>query len=383
MKAVIRNDGQTSVPLKVDFATDPELTESWLQQALFDSPELLNHLPQDRLNPITPLCRELALRGASSTVYLDIFAVRADGTPVLVECKLWRNPQARREVIGQILEYASLLHKRSYSDIEAQVRFQVSHGIWEAIKGFDKGVDQASFIDRFTHCLGSGEFDLIIAGDGIRSDLISITDLLSRSSTNVGQLSLMEVSVWKHFSDFILVASPPVRFKQESFSVTPIQSTAGASIIDEVTSSSSEQREKNRAFWDEFIKRASFDHPEQESPRHGGNNWVRMKFPEPAGWVTCYRTQSEFPRVGVFMTLNGERGEEVYENLMSRADELRTVLPEIGFDEARHQAPTVFIRRAMDIADESTTALQLEWLLEYSNRFVSLLRPILEDYADN
>jgi len=46
MKAVIRNDGLTSVPAKVDFATDPNLTESWLQHALFDAPhaDALNKL---------------------------------------------------------------------------------------------------------------------------------------------------------------------------------------------------------------------------------------------------------------------------------------------------------------------------------------------------
>ena len=38
MKAVIHIDGLTSVPAKVDFATDPNLTESWLQHALFDAP---------------------------------------------------------------------------------------------------------------------------------------------------------------------------------------------------------------------------------------------------------------------------------------------------------------------------------------------------------
>ena len=31
---------------------------------------------------------------------------------MLIECKLWRNPEARREVVGQILDYAKVLTRR-------------------------------------------------------------------------------------------------------------------------------------------------------------------------------------------------------------------------------------------------------------------------------
>lgn len=59
-------------------------------------------------------------------MYLDILAVRASGRPVLIECKLWKNPQARREVIGQILEYGALLQGQSYADVDAQVKATLS-----------------------------------------------------------------------------------------------------------------------------------------------------------------------------------------------------------------------------------------------------------------
>lgn len=39
-----------------------------------------------------------------------------------MECKLWRNPQARREVLAQILEYASLLRGWSYGDLTARLK---------------------------------------------------------------------------------------------------------------------------------------------------------------------------------------------------------------------------------------------------------------------
>ena len=72
-------------------------------ETLYQAGDLLNQIRV----LIIPLCRELPLRGSTSTVYLDILAVRASGRPVLIECKLWKNPQARREVVGQILEYGA------------------------------------------------------------------------------------------------------------------------------------------------------------------------------------------------------------------------------------------------------------------------------------
>ena len=49
-----------------------------------------------------PICRE---RNTPSGP-IDNFMVTPTGLPVFDECKLWRNPEGRREVVGQILDYA-------------------------------------------------------------------------------------------------------------------------------------------------------------------------------------------------------------------------------------------------------------------------------------
>jgi hypothetical protein len=47
------------------------------------------------LNPV-PICTELNTTAGP----IDNFMVTAAGSPVLVECKLWRNPEARRLVVS-------------------------------------------------------------------------------------------------------------------------------------------------------------------------------------------------------------------------------------------------------------------------------------------
>ena len=71
---------------------------------------------------VVPLCRELAIPRAGGSVFLDMLGVTQTGRLVLVECKLWRNPQARREVVAQIVEYAALLRHLSFGDLTARLK---------------------------------------------------------------------------------------------------------------------------------------------------------------------------------------------------------------------------------------------------------------------
>jgi hypothetical protein len=73
--------------------------ERWLQERLFTSPKLV---PMTEMfghgEAFVPLCRELPLGFGTSSVFLELLGVSPTGKLVLIECKLWRNPEARREV---------------------------------------------------------------------------------------------------------------------------------------------------------------------------------------------------------------------------------------------------------------------------------------------
>jgi hypothetical protein len=72
--------------------------EAWLQALLHSHPEVF---PIGQIEPgygdLIPLCRELPLSfGGGRSGALDNLFVTRDGKLVLVEAKLWRNPEARR-----------------------------------------------------------------------------------------------------------------------------------------------------------------------------------------------------------------------------------------------------------------------------------------------
>lgn len=84
--------------------TEKDFKENWMQRLLFDSPQLQ---PIGEIDPVfsppIPLGREIQTKAGP----IDNLYISPSGFITIVETKLYRNPQARREVIGQVIDYAS------------------------------------------------------------------------------------------------------------------------------------------------------------------------------------------------------------------------------------------------------------------------------------
>lgn len=108
---IINENNETEFLQRVPFG-DGGFSESWLQHRLFENPQ---SLPFGEIDPaykaVCPLCMELNT-GAGP---IDIVYITPQGRLVLVETKLWRNPEARRKVIAQILDYAKELAQWSFA----------------------------------------------------------------------------------------------------------------------------------------------------------------------------------------------------------------------------------------------------------------------------
>lgn len=93
--------------------------ERWVQELVHRCPSVLPIASiEPAFWPAAPICMELPLRSG----YLDNLLVTPLGDLIAVECKLWRNGEARREVIAQIIDYAKDLQNLSYSGIEQAIR---------------------------------------------------------------------------------------------------------------------------------------------------------------------------------------------------------------------------------------------------------------------
>jgi len=390
LKTVLIEDGKVRSLTGKQFYTD-DMNETWLQETLYQAGDLLNQTSRDSLDPIIPLCRELPLRGSTSTVYLDILAVRASGRPVLIECKLWKNPQARREVIGQILEYGALLQGQSYADVDAQVKSSLKDSgtsIWGIAKRkSDQTISENAFVDHFTNCLIEGSFDLVLAGDGIRSDVKSVVSFLERRQSQINSLHMIEVSVFENGESRLVVAQSPLQISTQRF----VQVTANTGDFDKIDSEEEQGSEqsnaeteayhiRNRQFWDKFINSVIFNHSDQDKPRHGGKNWVKIPFYKPVERIQCFRAKTKNSYICVYMNFNGDNGTTAYERILEQWDDVSSQIPGVLHQINKNGHPEIFIKHTVDITNEATETEQLEWLSTTSNQFIDTFGPIFEAF---
>jgi len=183
----------TPVPLDADYQ------ESWLQRLVQAHPELLpiNLIDERIQEPLVPLAMEVPTESGP----MDNLMVSANGYPIIVEAKLWRNPEARRKVVAQLLDYAAQVRKWSYEDLEKA---------WQAGKPEDTNDDslfsfvnpvdydsEADWIDLVSENLQLGRFSLLIVGEGIRAEARALGRALSSRPDFQFRLGFVELRLYE------------------------------------------------------------------------------------------------------------------------------------------------------------------------------------------
>jgi hypothetical protein len=169
---IIRSNGKKPVILKSQPFTD----EDQLQKVVAENPSLLCF---DGDAPLALVTREFSLPEAG---YLDILMVSADGLPVPIECKLARNAQARREVVGQIVDYVSILTSMTVDELDHAVEGKLE----DALRTFgENDADPKAFDHRWQQVgskLRAGEARYVIVVDEAPPELERIIRFLIQRS---------------------------------------------------------------------------------------------------------------------------------------------------------------------------------------------------------
>ncbi len=174
--------------------------EAWIRDLVFAHPAALPVGEiEPSFGPLIPVCTELDTRTAG---FADALFLNPLGMPTLVECKLWRNPEARREVVGQILDYASVLRRWTFADLQREAArarreqgFDLSAHIQE--HGGSADFDEAAFVDNVTRNLAQGRLLLLVVGDGIRAGVETIADYIQGTTGLHFTLGLVEMQAFE------------------------------------------------------------------------------------------------------------------------------------------------------------------------------------------
>jgi len=158
--------------------------EKELQELLADSPEIIS-MEEIRpgSGPLVAVVREFSL----PVGYIDILAFTARGDVAIIECKLDKNPQAKREVIGQILDYSAHLWGMSYEDLDGKIQSMTDRSLADLVRQHadDPEWNEEEFRSNIRSTLEQGNFILTIAVNEINEELHRII----RYVNSLGELS--------------------------------------------------------------------------------------------------------------------------------------------------------------------------------------------------
>jgi hypothetical protein len=204
-------DGKPSVRLKRVELGGRTIREDFLQDLLHRNPSILPVSKFDEsFGPLVAVGREI--------MGIDNLFVSPTGRLTVVETKLWRNPQATRHVLAQILDYANRLSSLDIEALEQRCRSANQSAVSESRSLFDlvcqafpdQAPSESEFTDRLQKSLSTGRFLLLVVGDGIREGLEGVLDSLHHQSRLHFTFGLVEMKLYRTPPDDALLVVPSV-----------------------------------------------------------------------------------------------------------------------------------------------------------------------------
>ncbi len=181
---------------RVEFATG-QFNERWLQEHLFARPSLI---PFEELEPACKGSVAVAMEVGVRTGSIDLLYVSPDGHLTVAETKLWRNPEARRVVVSQLIDYAAELARLTYESLVDALRESTDEEGDPLLASLAKAgvaVDEKRFHDAVTRNLRLGRFLLLAVGDGIQEGVEAMSEYLQGQPHLGFALRLVEMAVFE------------------------------------------------------------------------------------------------------------------------------------------------------------------------------------------
>lgn len=185
--------GQALIPIRPD---EKQFPETWLQEVLQAYPQIL---PVDEIEPVfwplVSIGREIGTRVGP----IDNLFVSKAGYLVLVETKLWRNSQAKREVFAQAIDYAGEFSTWSFEQLDIECRkHNANKGVIELIQSvLDADTEELPTEDDIARNLRLGRFLILVVSDHIHDSLINMLKFVNRYPHLATNVALIELHCYR------------------------------------------------------------------------------------------------------------------------------------------------------------------------------------------
>jgi hypothetical protein len=166
--------------------------------------------------PAVFVCIELPI-GSNS---LDVLLATPQGKLIAVECKLWRNPEAKRKVIAQAIDYGAGLQALTYEQLQKAIQaargdddFSLYQHVVNEAGEPEPPLTEAEFTDAVSKNLRAGRSLLLIVGDGYHEEAETMTGFLQQHAGAHFTLALVALAVYESSStgQRVIVPSVPLQ----------------------------------------------------------------------------------------------------------------------------------------------------------------------------
>ncbi len=209
---------------------DPNsFNESLLQELINATPNVLpvrEYLPST--TALFSLGREVEVDLGANNGYIDNLLVTNDGYLVIVETKLYRNPEGIREVIAQTFQYGMAVGQMTVMQLEASIKRDPS----SALAGNESIRDCVSrqaaeqnrptaladdFDEALERHLRRGEMLLLIVSDGIHIGVERVTHWLNeQGKSSPLMFGLVDLKFYTHGNERLVVPRTVLKTREVS-----------------------------------------------------------------------------------------------------------------------------------------------------------------------
>lgn len=246
---------------------DPNAFNENLLQELIDATP--NVLPVREYLPSTTalfsLGREVPVDLGANNGYIDNLLVTNDGYLVIVETKLYRNPEGIREVIAQTLQYGMAIGQMTIMELEARIKRGQSpaltrnENIRDCVSRQDAEQDRPAvladdFDEALERHLRHGEVLLLIVSDGIHVGVERVTHWLNeQGNSSPFKFGMVELKFFTHGNERLVVPRTVLKTREVSRHVVVVdirptpQATATTAITDDFRNTAGGKIQESRS----------------------------------------------------------------------------------------------------------------------------------------
>jgi hypothetical protein len=387
---VIR-DGDDPIVLNKVEITDGSYNEKFIQELAFNHPSCLPVSEIDRAyEDLVPICMELNTPAGP----LDALYVTPTGRLVILEAKLWRNPEARRKVVAQILDYAKEFSRWDYEDLQRETSRRLGrkgNALFELVAEKYPDTNEAQFVDEVQQSLKLGRFMLLILGDGIREGAAAIAEFIGSVGSLEFSFGLVELALYK--DDAVgMVVQPRVIARTVEMERYVIRLPDGAYIEDEEIQVARDDGELSesalfyQSFWSEFLSELQLDDASQQpaNPTKSENTYFKLTSTAGTTWISAYFSKST-NKVGVYLRISKKQvGENFHQTLLVDKENIEK---DLGFAPDWEDFATSYYisidKPFSDVHSNDNRAAIKEYFALHINLFVNVFRPRLTRIAED